>query len=328
MAKYELLGVGFADAFSDEDTASLKGRGVETVRVADLVGFVSTRPFRLLPRPANAAGRNILRIQQKLEAILAVEGFLPAAFGTAFDEREDVQAFLMLNKATLRSSISTHGAFHQYQIAVTWRPERMLAALGQSAEVEALKADGAARGKKEVASALQSAAAAMCAAMSGDVVERVTEASDQCRRIPVGDPPMIANLVCLVRPSGVGELETALEEIDADYDDQLLIKLSGPLPPCSFASIVKRDVSPEAVRNAKERIGVEDISSMAAIKRAYKEFMKSAHPDVGGAAELADEGAKAYRLLKQLAAIETDLRARLDHNKAISLCHVGASEAA
>ncbi len=327
MAKVELLGVGRAEAFGEADLETLRRRGVSAVSAADLAAFVTSRPLNLLPvRNSAKLGRNILRVQRKLEAILAVEGFLPAAFNTEFEDKAAVEAFLKLNKSMLRSAIDAHAAYHQYQISVTWRPERMLAALQDSPEVAALQADDAPKSKHAAATALKEAASAICAAMSASVGERIAAAAAQCRQIPVGDPPMIANLVCLVKPEKLSELEAALEAIDADHDDQLLIRLAGPLPPCSFAAIFKRDVTPEAVRDAQERIGVDDLSSIMAIKRAYKTFMKTAHPDAGGEAALAAEGAQAYRLLKQL--VEADLTHRLERRETISLCRIGAAEAA
>jgi len=96
---------------------------------------------------------------------------------------------------------------------------------------------------------------------------------------PLMDDSMVANVALLVDAAGREALDRQLALLDQEFEEQLLFRCVGPLPPHSFATVEVQVPSFAAVDEARRRLGLGERVTPGEIKRAYYQLAGQWHPD-------------------------------------------------
>ncbi|MEM8881770.1 MAG: hypothetical protein AAGC82_14355 [Pseudomonadota bacterium] len=101
-------------------------------------------------------------------------------------------------------------------------------------------------------------------------VEAIAELCDDTRELPLG-PSLWANIALLLAEDHAIQLDREIEALDAVWTDGLAIRLIGPSPAVSFASLGTKRHAPATVDTARTVLGIDgsaDAGQIAAAERA------------------------------------------------------------
>jgi hypothetical protein len=90
---------------------------------------------------------------------------------------------------------------------------------------------------------------------------------------------MITNSAFLITRSKQDKFEKTIDEIDAEFNGSLNIKMVGPLPCYSFYTLEVIELDPDIVLLAKADLGLWEATTEEGIKKAYHEKARLFHPD-------------------------------------------------
>lgn len=223
--------------------------------------------FSRNPKPVVAA---LVARQQLYEHLLAVGDLLTVQPGTSVVE-PDIVPFLRANAAVLSNSLADHTGQVQYQLMISWEPAH---ALRRFAKAPELAGTGIASGAERLRARLGREFAAL---LDRAILDRIDLPSDGVETL--------LNSALLIDRCSLPALDRALEDIDATWSEGLKLKLTGPLPPLSFAQVKVHSFGPTeqsaALATLGLNAGIDRLSSTRTtdIDRAFRDRVKSSHPD-------------------------------------------------
>lgn len=287
----ELIGV-VAEADGDKAAAAQGVVGPHrAVHAAGLAAVLCERRAAFWRTRANL-GRELVAFQKGLETLHAVAPVLPAAPNQSLADDAEAEAFLRANAMTLRRGLVDFGVGEQHQITIDIPKEALLRrmaddpqAAARLAEARRLTATGDRRG---AGAALANAAEAARERWGDRWLAQLSAVAQDTARLPHGQEDTALNLALLGPRGGAAAVETALEAIDADWRGALKIRLIGPSPASSFASLFVMRMNPETLSAAAARLAVEPGADADTVRAAYRRAMTALHPDVSGHDSAAD----------------------------------------
>lgn len=311
----ELLGLVRVGAVSGDDVAAL---GLKALKIPPFIAIArmsGTQPSAGDSR--KAVMQALLDHQRVMEKILARTGFLAVQPRTVFSDLDDLMAFLTDAEQTLAELVDTYAGCEQHQVVVSWRPEAMLRRLPTTDEGKtALDRAGRARSKIEAAGIIRDTMEAWRERLARQFEAALRSAGEDLLTLPLGDPDHVFNGVALVRRHDEAAIESALQDIDEAHPDALRIRMIGPLPACSFASIGRRNADRHVDTGPFETLGLTPAATPREARHAWIELARSEHPDVGsGSTDIMARLNSAYDRVKSLlgrGGVESDAQPVVD----------------
>jgi hypothetical protein len=279
--------------------------GVTLIEACGLAAIAvpSSRPRWLRNRSRLKLIEKLTAEQKRLEALIKLGPLLPAAGDARLSDAGEIRSFLVASADGLREELGAYGALVQFQVVIEWDAERFAqrtlpaGALACSPGVPAVDpATSIEDSRKQLAET---------------AFAWISERAKGCLNMPRGNERVVANLVVLIGKSEEDQLDAALARIDAVAPDALTLRVTGPLPPLSFASVTVDVPSEPSIRAARKLLGIHAEASTEAVRQAYLRNVKVAHPDSAGGSLLSGDvpdmaGIKtAYDLLMRIHAMQS-----------------------
>lgn len=300
MSTYRLIGITTPQAADKliASGASLAGTPLHVTRYPGLAALQVKAEKAGIFTTRKAALEQVLLFQRQLEAAQVAGPIVPAAFANPLLDDTEALRVMAVGHSRLCEALEMFSGVKQYQVAVSWNPGIAIAhcATQPDFQSELSKAgdDLASRGAA-IKSLMEGARARLGAAAT----QKLRLASSQLMQEPLGSEAMVVNVVVLVESAKEAAFDAALEDVDASFPD-LSIKQLGPLPPVSFASITIERPKAQDIAKAKLTLNIDAVEADA-LKAAYRNAMKQAHPDMAGGNQAKSAAlTKAFRLLLKL----------------------------
>lgn len=243
-------------AIMERDSAPVDADGMQVVRQDGLALVLAPPPRPKLRRRADvarlAAGRMSL-----LERLLPHGAVLPVVPGQLLTT-EEARAALAANAATLRRAMLDTGSLWQFQVTLEVR--------ASDRQGDPLRDEAVRR-----------------------LIAGLEDVSEDIRLLPV-NAELAANAIVLLGAGETGRLDAVLSDVDALGPKRLRLRLVGPAPPVSFASIALRRVAAGEVAAARRVLDMTEARGAAEIRSARAARLRAGEggrPEtVRGAAEI------------------------------------------
>lgn len=224
-----------------EDLTGFQESPVEAISVGPVTAIVSAVSDKNL-RPRR---KNLKVHHDAVTALLEAGTVLPMAFGTVADDVDEVRSFLERHAQTIVDGMREVEGRVEMSLKIAWQVEDLFAFL--ISRDEALRAyrdrmfAGGRQPTHEEKIALGQTFVSRLDAARAEIRGRVIAAlSDVSEQISSTDPRAdedVAQLAILVDRDGVERLEARIDEVAAALDDELIIRVAGPIAPYSFINI-------------------------------------------------------------------------------------------
>lgn len=239
-------------------------------------------------------------VQRRMEIACLAGPFLPMDPATACCLATTVPQLLEPAWDGLFAALTQHGACHQWDIALRWTPNHVMAkhrhsiaaAAGQGPQILAEAVAAALRTERDVMEAglLATLRPVVLAFAAAGAARAETEIS----------------VTVLTSAQGETALEAALDALAPEYAEAATIDMRGPLPPLSFSAVQLITVTEHEATQAWQTLGLSDRIDLATLHRQWRLCAAAIHPDRQATQPaLADcatvsEITSAYRLLRGL----------------------------
>jgi Gas vesicle synthesis protein GvpL/GvpF len=252
-------------------------------------------------RTRKAALEDMLAFQRLLEDISAHCPILPAAWGSALVTPHQILGLLVTEPRVLNEALATYGALVQFQVGVSWNPEKVLAAYRGDTGLNEARELGLAGNKLAMGRFIQAFMETRRMALGTAFAAHLSAASRDLIRLPVADETDVLNAVALIDRSGEATLDKAVEAIDSTMSDALKIRYTGPLPALSFASLMVERPDTDKLAQARMVLGVSGDADAGSLQKIYYAMVKAVHTDRSDETSMPPDLAESYRLLRRVA---------------------------
>lgn len=332
---YGIIPVNGADYEYDTLAFAAPDGRFELVRDGDVAAVVSESTidgFADLPR--GDLMRYLSRHQEAIEEIMDYSPVLPVKFGTLLEDDDQVRTLLHLGHDDFQRTVKMVGNAVEFDVAVTWEPAEIFAAIAAEPEIAAFKEQVAAlppeeslRGRMAIGQLVKMRFDERRNKLRDELVGELTQAVSQWQLNALMDDSMVANVACLVSDSQLSALESKVYELNERHGDRLQFRLVGPLPAYSFASVEARLVKTDDLQEACGLLQITDQTCTPdQVKRAFYQQARAVHPDVAGDDPAARTAfvrlTEAYKLMTAVAQ-QMPVLPFGDDNAARILWHVG-----
>jgi len=284
---YGIAGAGAAEA-ALRPLGLPDGRAPVTAITVDgvtaIAGSYAAPPPAALPRPELL--RRVTIHQRVIEDVMAHGDVLPARFGTVLESEDELRSCLAHWNSLVTASLTSFCGLVEVEAAATWDLPRTLAGLADEPEVLAAKALARqAAPEHRVAQQVR----------TGQVVKRLLDrrrAAYQQRLLDEVGPlaidtqpnPLVAdelvfNVAVLLRRCALPGFEAALERLDQATAGELSLRMVGPLPPYTFATVSVTRFDAARLAAGRALLGLPSEISEAAVLSSYRQLARQWHPD-------------------------------------------------
>lgn len=208
--------------------------------------------------------RQALARQRLLEELMPCGPVLPVAPGTRLTS-DEAAALLEAGATGLSARLRTLEGVWQYQCVLAWDEAQVLRRFADAPELAPVLAGGRVTGP-----ALAGAVGRLAERLAAEAAGALSACSRDLVTLP-REGGMLLNVALLVESPREAELDAALADIDAIWAEGFRIRLIGPGPAVSFATLTVRAVSAGEAAAAAARLGLPDPhfdTSLEALRRA------------------------------------------------------------
>ena len=176
---------------------------------------------------------------------------LPVAPGTRLT-RCEAGALLEANAADLATWLRALDGVWQYQCVLSWDEPRVLHRFADAPELAPVLAQGRVAGP-----ALARAVGRLAERLAGEATGALAPVARDLVALPRDDGTLL-NVALLLEAGREADLDAALGRIDEVWAEGFRIRLIGPGPAVSFATLTAREITAAEAASAAARLGLED----------------------------------------------------------------------
>lgn len=241
-------------------------------------------------------------VQRRLEAACQAGPFLAMDPAAACCPEDLVDGLLDPAWRAIEAALALHGARHQWDLVLRWKPE-LVVARRRPALAEAA-ARGTAALAEAVAAALREERVRREAGLRATLADAVLGLADGGGAVAEAE----VHVTVLVAAGREDRVEAALALLPEACAEGAVIDMRGPLPALSFASARIAAVEPDAVARAWHTLGLGGTCDAATLQRHWRRCASAYHPDhgpieaAGPAGESFAAALQAYHLIRDLSA--------------------------
>lgn len=265
--------------------------------------------------------------QRVIETIMHTYPILPVRFGTVLPDEKVVHHLLRQGSALFNNTLQQIAGKVQFEVMVLWDIQQVFAEIGNNEAVMNLKQQLAGMGAEEAETAKISLGKLVKRLMDqrrediGNIlVPALQEVALDSVINPVMDDSMVVNVGLLLDRSETASLNECLNNLDVQFEEKLVFRNVGPLPPHSFATVEIQVPHVAEIEAARHLLDVAETTTMGQLRQAYHQKAKQQHPDNQPNQPTADEQmaalAKAYQLLVSYANSQAQAMQPIEPDKA------------
>lgn len=260
--------------------------------------------------------------QRVIETVLRDYPVLPVKFGLTLPDEGALRGLLRQGHHLLQTTLAAYAGQQQREVLVLWDLQKTFQEIAAEGPIAALRAQIIGRPDEETTAERIALGQQVHAelqrrrdAISAQVIARLGVVAADLIIQPTMNDSMVANVALLIDDARQGDLDEALDELDAHFASQLQIRCVGPLPAYSFATLEVRALPFVAVDAARRQLGLAEELRSGEIKQAYRQLAARVHPDLNPSADASAEMealSAAYQLLSAVAKAQADAEESAD----------------
>lgn len=282
-----------------------------TVSWQDISAVVTESPVvDYLAMAKDALARLLVRHQQIIERVMPRHTILPVRLGTCVENDEQVRAILTRSYATIKETLQKAQSVVEVDVTATIGDfDSFLQRVSQSPELQQLKQsflhrpDGVTvEDRMTIGSLVKQQMDSEKERMSQQIHAAFKRFAKDTKAHDLMDDRMVLNTAFLIRKDRQGDFDNQIEQLNAQFDDQLDFRRVGPLPPYSFYTLEVLRMDSEELDWARQQLGLShDPITIDTIKKAHRKVALTCHPDknpnVPDIEKKFSDMSRAYRIL-------------------------------
>jgi len=266
----------------------IDGRDVYTLSfegISALVSRLSREGFAALPKETLL--HNLTVYQSVIEQVMKDYLVIPVKFGNLLEADKEVIRILKKGKKAIAQNLKEMENRIELDVVALW-PEMntILAEIGQTEEIKALKEAAAAKSEDDLLRIQIKAGKRVKTlldqkreSLQSEIMAPLLETAEKHCIHSLMDDSMIMNTAFLVLRGNAPRLEEIVQGLDRRYEDRINFRIIGPLPPYSFLTFEIKTADYTQLDNARKILQLKEEATQLEIRDNYWHLTKKFHPD-------------------------------------------------
>jgi hypothetical protein len=291
---YGVINSGQAEQFLLDGVVRFASDGSEgerayTVSWRDISAVVTDAPMiDYLTMAKDALARLLVRHQQVIERVMATHTILPVRLGTCVENDEQVRAILARSHATIQETVQKARTVVEVDLtAMIGDLDSFIRRAAESPEVQQLRQSLLCRpeavtveDQMRIGILVKQCADREKERISQRIHAAFKDLAEDSRTHDLMDERMVVNSAFLIHKDRQADFDSQVEQLDAQFADELDFRRVGPLPPYSFYTLEIRATDLKEVDWARRQLGLShDPITVDVIKKAHRKVALTCHPD-------------------------------------------------
>lgn len=240
--------------------------------------------------------RFLLKHQMVVEQIMRQADVLPVKFGTMLATNEDVLQLLSQGKPLFSSELANMRDKVEYEVAARWDTQKVLHDISAEDAICHARNELASRGQVAVEDRIRLGKMVKVAmdrkrvSYRKSIIDLLDKLAVDMQINPLISDDLVMNVAFLINKRELEKFDNAVKQLNDYFNNQLDFHIIGPLPPYSFATVEVTSVDTAKIEEAMKLLGLEEVCSESAVKKAYRHLAAAVHPDSHTGGENAKSG--------------------------------------
>ena len=274
---------------------TLSTQGVYVIRhngMGAVVGDCSDIEISSLPKEAIISC--LLKHQMAIEQIMRQADVLPVKFGTVLANDGEVLRLLSQGKQLFSSELANMRDKVEYEVAARWDIQKVLHDISAEDDICHTRNQIAGRGQVAIEDRIRlgkmvkSAMDRRRASYRKSIIDLLDKLVVDRQINPLISDDLVMNIAFLIDKGESEKFDNAVKQLNDYFNNQLDFHIIGPLPPYSFATVEVTSIDGAKIEEAMKLLGLKEVCSESAVKKAYRHLAAAVHPD----SHTGDENAK------------------------------------
>ncbi|MCX6160553.1 MAG: GvpL/GvpF family gas vesicle protein [Ignavibacteriae bacterium] len=282
---------GFVPGFDDINKfMALEGLGLFAIQFREVSAVVSdmeTSDYANLNMESLA--QLLIHHQKTIEELVNI-GFsivVPLRLVTTLDSKEDVLSVIGKGYDLILDVMNKIETLTEIDIVATWSDfSEILKKVSNHPDITELKKNISLKGDNitqsdqiEVGKLVKDKLDEMRESFKVKILNSLASLSHEIKCHEVMNDQMVINTAFLINRNSKVQFENVLTKMDEEFNGALNFKIVGPLPCYSFYTFEINKLDYQVIEDAKNELGLKNMTSEKEIKEAYIEKLKLFHPD-------------------------------------------------
>jgi len=241
---------------------------------------------------------------QVLRAVMEKTAVVPMAFGLTFGQTEAVENLLKQGYTTFKLVLKRLSKKVQADLRISW-DKQILTELMLDQNIQSLAAKVKTTPedltlKVELGRKVKSALTLLEKSLLPEIRNHMNRVTDDVRENKIVNDDMILNASFLLDGKKQEEFIRAHDELEKEFQGQLVFQAVLPLPPYNFVDIKIEKLDFEKIDRARRTLGLGEVVTVSEVKDNFTNLARKYHPDLNPSPEAEvkfDEIKRAYNTI-------------------------------
>jgi DnaJ-domain-containing protein 1 len=256
------------------------------------VSDYSSAEFGAMPK--QEVIRSLLAHQMVVEHVMREHTVLPVKFATVLASSEEVRQLLAQGHRQFVEALTWIQDKVEVEVAATWDMAQVLQEISNEEDiVRAREAVANKTGQQILEKCIylgQMVKASMDRRRDGyreRMISFLKPAAFDVQANALVSDEMVMNVAFLIERARQEEFDGRVKQLNDLFHDQIGLRIIGPLPPYSFATVEIARPNPEKIEEARQLLNLNGVVAESEVRKAYRRLAAETHPDRKPGDELA-----------------------------------------
>lgn len=238
--------------------------------------------------------KNLVSHQTIIEKIMETHTIIPMKFGTFLKEDPEVIEMLDRSENLFVELLDAMDGKIELDVVAYWDDlNAIIKEIGETnKEIQDFKREIAKNTSEDMFQAslqlgtmVKTALDEKRQSLQDEIIDRLKSLPLEHQKHDLMEDKMVLNCAFLISKESEDSFDTVLHELDERHEGAINFRCVGPLPPYSFATCEVKSIHFEEIDKSRRLLGLseglfeKDRVTQADIKAAYRNFIKTEHPD-------------------------------------------------
>ena len=228
----------------------------------------------------------VMTHEKALRKIMEIRTIIPMGFGVISKNEAEIKNILKRARMKFKNTLEKIRNRVQINVKISWNTAILASILGENEEIKTLAAEAT---KKKTTD--QSLKIDLGRKVKSVLDERknqylknihsvLGDLSSGFKENKITDQDIVMNASFLVDKEQEQKFYGKADELEKEFDKNLMFLVVGPLPPYNFTGIEIKKMDSKIIEDARKTLGLGRETSMSEINSAYNRLAQKYHPDV------------------------------------------------
>jgi hypothetical protein len=227
----------------------------------------------------------VMTHEKALRKIMEIHTIIPMGFGVISKNETEIKNIVKRARMKFKNTLEKIRNKVQINVKISWDKAILASILGENEEIRALSAKATKKTadqslKIELGRKVKSVLDERKNKYLKNIHSVLGDLSSGFKENKITDQDIVMNASFLVDKEQERKFYGKADELEKEFNKNLMFLVVGPLPPYNFTEIEIKKMDSKTIEDSRKTLGLGRETSMSEINSAYDRLARKYHPDV------------------------------------------------